>query len=135
MCNEGYTGPTCKASVAFDDIIWDKDEELPFSFLFMPAAFIWLILGMAISTVLVVFYKYSENMRIRQNYAYNRLDNQSYGLGLELGSRIWGNNQNNSEKLNNNKYNNNDNNSSNTILNPISVGLPISYQKETVANN
>ena len=116
ICNEGYTGPTCKASVAFDDIIWDKDQELPFSFLFLPTAFIWLILGMAISTVLVFFYKYSENMRIRQNYAYNRLDNQSYGLGLELGSRIWGNNNNN--------------NNNNTVLNPI--GLPISYQEEIV---
>ena len=120
VCIDGYMGSTCKASVGFDDIIWDKDQDFHFSFLFLPTAFIWLVLGMVISIILIIGYKHSDNMRIRRNYIYNSLDNDSFDLGVELSSRLWGNN--------NNDNNNNNNNSHNAS--PIDLPLPFSYQKE-----
>ena len=118
VCNDDYTGPTCKASIGFDDIIWDKDKDLPFSFLFLPTAFIWLMLGMAISTILVIIYKYTDNIRIRRRYIYSSLDNESFDLGLELGSRIWGNNDDGT------------NNKERVSVGSSGMPLPFSYQRE-----
>lgn len=120
VCNDGYSGSTCKASLGFDDIIWDKDEDFPISFLFVPAIFIWLVLGIAILTILVIIYKYNDNIRIRRNYIYSSLDNESFDLGLELGSMVKGNKNDIT----------NDRETKKVTIGKNSVGLPFSYQRE-----
>lgn len=35
-CHDGWTGPRCRAQVAFDDIVWEKVEHLGFDMPFVP---------------------------------------------------------------------------------------------------
>eukprot|EP01035_Chromulina_nebulosa_P018226 gene18226-23895_t len=55
VCNEGYTGPNCKASAGWDDIIWDPDiDNISWAYMIVPKSLWILTITVLILGILVI---------------------------------------------------------------------------------
>jgi len=58
LCKTGYVGPGCLASVGFDDIKWETEQDVILSKFFVPFSLILIVAGLTASLIAVVVYKY-----------------------------------------------------------------------------
>jgi hypothetical protein len=69
VCDEGYTGPDCKAYVAYNDVDLDPDlDVIALSRFVVPTSLVILSISLIIGYFIAVAYKYKYNQTIRGSW-------------------------------------------------------------------
>ena len=69
VCSEGFTGPVCLAHVAFDDIIWDRDEGISLNSFMLPLPLLCFFLFFVVGFAATMYYKHVFDINQRRALA------------------------------------------------------------------
>jgi hypothetical protein len=67
-CYRNYTGGNCLASIAYDDVQWEKDDIFDFSTLYFPTPFLLLLIVLVGISLCLCLYSYQTNIKMHHEY-------------------------------------------------------------------